>query len=96
MAAENEHETKINKPWEIWAYEKCRECQHDRYYHLLDYGPSGYKDELRATMGNCNRIVKDSRGQIQTICSCKEFFPPDNLDYIEILAKKKGLFPDSD
>jgi hypothetical protein len=25
------------------------------------------------------------------ICKCPEFVPPDNLDYVEYLAKKRGL-----
>jgi hypothetical protein len=91
MAAENEHEAKINKPWEIWAYDKCRECKHDRYFHLLEYGANGYKDELRATMGNCNYILSD-RG----FCNCGEWVPPDNLDYIELLAKRRGLISDEE
>jgi hypothetical protein len=87
MVDENEHEDKINKPWEIWAYEKCRECQHDRYMHLVQWNSTNtsYADELRATLGNCNALV------MGVFCQCKEFLPPDNLDYIELLAKKRGL-----
>lgn len=86
MVPENEHKEKFNKPWSIWAYEKCRECQHGKIMHMAE----GLKEQS-AVVAQCNEIVRQGG-----FCSCPEYLPPDNLDYIELLAKRKGLIPEDE
>jgi hypothetical protein len=38
--------------------------------------------------GKCGAV---RRWDGKCACKCKEFVPPDNLDYMEWLAKKRGL-----
>jgi len=54
---------------------KCKKCTHVRLSHL----------EGRCIAANA------TDGEYLLMCKCKEFVPSDNLDYIEWLAKKKGL-----
>jgi hypothetical protein len=56
---------------------KCFKCKHPRYEHGI--GHNGGSCAVRINIKFFNR------------CSCKEFVPSDNLDYIEYLAKKRGL-----
>jgi hypothetical protein len=56
----------------------CRECSHQRYAHL--------SDEKCIDVGRVN----EDRSVWYT-CTCEGFVPEDNLDYIEWLAKKRGL-----
>jgi len=42
-------------------------------------------------VGACNAMVKGLG-----FCFCKEYLPPDNLDYIELLAKRKGIIPEDE
>jgi hypothetical protein len=88
-----EHKDKYEKPWGVWAYEQCRECTHFKYMHLLDM-PTGFTfatgiEKPFGTIGQCQQIVAGGG-----FCFCSEFMPPDNLDYIELLAKKKGIIPE--
>jgi predicted nucleic acid-binding Zn finger protein len=68
-----------------WLYKKCRTCSHDLLYHLLETGRS--LDNI--LVGQCNYFIN-----MQGFCNCSEFMSLDNLDYIELLAKRKGLIPE--
>lgn len=89
-----EHKDVYNKPWHVWAYEQCRTCEHHKYMHLLDM-PTGFTFEkqklVSGTLGECQQIL-DGKG----FCPCLEFLPSDNLDYIELLAKKKGIISEDE
>lgn len=82
-----EHKDKYNKPWAVWAFEKCRECQHPRFMHIADI-PT-HDNFNTAIVSNCNDVSKG-----MGFCPCEEFMPTDNLDYIEFLAKRKGIIPE--
>jgi len=87
-----EHEEPWNKPWEVWAYEQCRDCSHSRYLHLIDVPEnSTWEKGQKYNLGNCNKLVPDFG-----FCPCKEWMSPDNLEYIELLAKRKGLIKDEE
>ena len=64
---------------------KCRTCQHPLLYHYVGQN----KSTKKPIVGSCNKVQKG-------FCECTEFMPKDNLDYIELLAKRKGLIPDED
>ena len=53
----------------------CRDCKHIRLSHVEG-------SHCIAANGNQEQFG---------LCQCKEFVPEDNLDYIEWLAKKRGL-----
>ena len=53
----------------------CRKCNHIRLSHVEG-------SHCIAASGTTERL---------TVCKCREFISEDNLDYIEWLAKKRGL-----
>lgn len=76
-----EHKEKTKDlPWEVWANKHCRECKHELYLHILETS-----DKFQV-VGACNAVVPGFR-----FCTCSEYLPPDNLDYIELLAQRKGI-----
>lgn len=77
------HEAEQHKPFDVWAYEKCRECSHNRMMHMSSLPLTG---KSSVEMSQCNDTSTNGG-----FCNCSEFMPPDNLEYIELLAKKKGL-----
>ena len=56
----------------------CRNCGHQRYSHALD--------AKCIDAATSHRLDEDIY-----MCSCYEFIPLDNLDYIEYQAEKRGL-----
>jgi len=82
----NEHLEKRNKEFGKWIEDECRECKHKRLFHLFnESGTSGEK----YVHSNCNFVLA-----MGGFCACQEWMSNDNLDYIELLAKRKGLIPD--
>jgi len=65
----------VLRQWIKEVEEKCRECNHMKMSHSY----LGKK---------CNELL---RTESPFLCNCQEFVPSDNLDYVEWLAKKKGL-----
>lgn len=55
---------------------ECRTCKHARYLHK----------ELKRCLLTYAVTPKKYK-----LCDCEEFVPLDNLDYVEWLAKKRGL-----
>jgi hypothetical protein len=88
MASDSEHFEKQHKEFSKWIDDLCRECHHKRLFHL---GSAAAKKGEKYLHGNCNMILK-----MGGFCSCLEWMPKDNLDYIELLAKRKGLIPDEE
>jgi hypothetical protein len=84
----NEHLEKRNKEFGKWVEDVCRECKHKRLFHLYNQ-----EDRFRGKYvhSNCNFLL-----EVGGFCSCNEWQSPDNLEYIELLAKRKGLIPDED
>jgi hypothetical protein len=66
-------------------FTKCRECGHTKTLHILGDAKGGF------LVGYCNFIIKNVG-----FCQCKEYLPQDNLDYIELLAKRKGIIPEDE
>jgi hypothetical protein len=74
---------------------------------MVDHDPQATKkliDALREGEKRCRKCQHGHYNHIKSrclavigpeenlrICNCKEFVPSDNLDYIEWLAKKRGL-----
>jgi hypothetical protein len=84
----NEHLERRNKEPAKWMADKCRTCEHARYYHLVDYSGNNDRKYIHA---ECNFLMEEGG-----FCSCLEWMPKDNLDYIELIAKRKGLIPDNE
>jgi len=84
----NEHLEKRNKDFSRWIEDVCRDCKHKRLFHLFNESDITDKKYLHS---NCNFVL-----EVGGFCMCLEYMPSDNLDYIEILAKKKGLIPDEE
>ena len=57
--------------------EKCRECKHARYIHGMAHNGGPCSDRFLSS--------------VKSVCKCIEFVPSDNLEYVEYLAKKRGL-----
>ena len=82
-----EHKEKYNKPWALWAFERCRECNHFKYLHIAE--PPTLNNDNYSVLSNCSNIYTGGG-----FCSCQEWQSPDNLTYIEDLAKRKGIIPE--
>jgi hypothetical protein len=89
----SEHLEKQNKEFSRWIEDTCRTCKHRRLFHLWDSDgsvktpPLGGKGYVH---GNCNFATVDG------FCKCSEWMSPDNLEYIELLAKRKGLISEEE
>lgn len=83
MMDETEHEEKVDKDT-LWVFKRCRNCQHPLVAHL-----GGLPNDSKVLVGQCNYVESG-------FCMCQEYMPPDNLDYIELLAKRRGLIKDED
>ena len=84
----SEHFEKRNKEFSPWIEELCRTCNHKRLFHLWNESNLLGGKYLH---GNCNFLL-----EIGGFCLCSEWMSPDNLDYIELLAKRKGLISDEE
>lgn len=82
--SEHKERKKKEDVWQLLFLKRCRTCQHPKYIHLLEQTDTHY------ILGACNEVVQGG------FCNCNEWEPPDNLDYIELLAKKKGLISEDE
>jgi hypothetical protein len=70
----------------------CRTCSHIWLYHI-SFFPPGYSEVgIPLSDTACNEILNHNRNQQKEeviFCSCKEYVPGDNLDYLEYKIGKK-------
>ena len=64
-----------------WTTKRCRDCSHELLFHIADGEGKG-----NILVSNCNKF-EAGKG----FCNCIEFMSPNNLDYIELLAERRGL-----
>lgn len=84
----NEHVEKNNKEFSRWIEDLCRTCEHKRLFHLFNDTDLPLEQYVHS---GCNFILTFSG-----FCKCPEWMSKDNLDYIELLAKRRGLIPDDE
>jgi hypothetical protein len=68
--------------------QKCYECKHARFEHDIRNTGTDYcntTDDAR-----CYAWIPNGETVTQS-CTCADFVPTENLDYVEWLAKKRNL-----
>jgi hypothetical protein len=71
----------------------CRVCSHIFLYHISFFAPGYSEAGIPLDKTNCNEILNPKRNQQKEeviFCSCKEYVPGDNLDFLEWKVDKQN------